>query len=444
MTTQVILVDDEPHMRRACSQALGLAGLGVECLASAEGVLERIDTMWPGVLVTDIKMPGMDGLALLRRALDIDRDLPVIMITGHGDIPMAISAVRAGAYEFIEKPFASDALVAVVRRALELRRLVIENRTLRRKVAGSDIEQTIIGSSEASRVLRSKILAFAETEADVLILGETGVGKELVARTLHNHSARRGQRFVAINCGAIPETIIESELFGHEAGAFTGASKRRIGKFEFAHGGTLFLDEIESMPRQLQVSLLRVLQERVIERVGSNEAIPVDVRIMTACKTDLREECTAGRFREDLYFRLNVLAIEIPPLRNRMDDVPLLFHWFVGLGAERAKRPCPAMDAASLGLVLQHDWPGNVRELQNAAFRHAMGLDLGIGVVSSGQTTSTLSERMGVLEKQLVHQELLRNGGDLKRTYEALGVSRKTLYDKMRKYGLGRPPADDE
>jgi two-component system C4-dicarboxylate transport response regulator DctD len=444
MTHHVILVDDEPHMRRACAQALGLAGLGVECLASAEGVVERLDTMWPGVLVTDIKMPGMDGLALLRRVVEIDRELPVIMITGHGDIPMAISAVRAGAYEFIEKPFASDALVAAARRALEMRRLVIENRILRRKVAGGDIEQTIIGTSEAARALRSKILAFAETEADVLILGETGVGKELVARTLHNHSARRAQRFVAINCGAIPETIIESELFGHEAGAFTGASKRRIGKFEFAHSGTLFLDEIESMPRQLQVTLLRVLQERVIERVGSNEAIPIDVRIMTACKTDLREECTAGRFREDLYFRLNVLSIEIPPLRHRKEDVPLLFHWFAGLGAERVKRPCPPLDAETLSLILQHDWTGNVRELQNAAFRHAMGLDLGVGVVSSRQNPPTLPERMAVLEKQLVHQELQRHGGDLKQTYEALGVSRKTLYDKMRKYGLGRPPADDE
>jgi two-component system, NtrC family, C4-dicarboxylate transport response regulator DctD len=443
MTAQVILVDDEPHVRVACSQALGLAGLSVETFASAEGALERIDTTWPGILVTDIKMPGMDGLALLRRTLEIDRDLPVIMVTGHGDIPMAIGAIRAGAYEFIEKPFAPDALVKAVKRALEMRRLVIENRSLQSRLAGGGIEHTIIGSSEAARALRSKIMAFAGTEADVLIMGETGVGKELVARTLHHHSARRSKRFVAINCGAIPEAIIESELFGHEAGAFTGASKRRIGKFEYAHGGTLFLDEIESMPRELQVRLLRVLQERMIERVGSNVPIAVDVRIMTACKANLREECAAGRFREDLYFRLNVLSIEIPSLRDRMEDVPLLFHWFVSQSAERGNRPCPPMDAHTLTLILQHDWPGNVRELQNAAIRHAMGLDLGIGG-ASGAMGSTLADRMAYLEKQLVHHELQRNGGDLKTTYESLGVSRKTLYDKLRKYGLGRPPADDE
>ena len=377
MTAQVILVDDEPHVRRACSQALGLAGLNVECFASAEGALDRVDRAWPGVLVTDIKMPGIDGLGLLRRALDIDGDLPVIMITGHGDIPMAINAIRAGAHEFIEKPLASDVLVDAVRRALEKRRLIIENRGLRAKLGGAGIEHIIIGSSKEARGLRSKVMAFAETQADVLVVGETGCGKELVARTLHAHSARKGP-FVAINCGAIPETIIESELFGHEAGAFTGASKRRVGKFEYADGGTLFLDEIESMPRDLQVRLLRVLQEREIERVGSNEALPVDVRIITATKPDLREQCAAGRFREDLYFRLNVLSIEIPPLRDRMEDVPLLFQWFLSQGAERAKRPCPQITTEKLTQILQYDWPGNIRELQNAAFRCAMGLDLGI------------------------------------------------------------------
>ena len=445
MTTHVILVDDEPHVRAACAQTLALAGLSAECFASAEAALQRIDAEWAGVLITDIKMPGMDGLGLLRRALAIDRDLPVILVTGHGDIPMAIGAIRAGAQEFLEKPFASEALVDAVRRALEKRRLVIENRGLRAKLAGSDIEHTIIGSSKAARALRGKILAFAATEADVLILGETGVGKELVARTLHNYSARSRQRFVAINCGAIPEAIIESELFGHETGAFTGASKLRIGKFEFANGGTLFLDEIESMPRDLQVRLLRVLQERVIERVGSNQGIPVDVRIMTACKADLREECIAGRFREDLYFRLNVLSIEVPPLRDRIEDVPLLFHWFVSESAQRAKMPsCPPIDADIVASLLQHGWPGNVRELQNAALRHVMGLDLGIGAASNGNSGASLGDRMAHIEKQLVYQELRRNAGDLKRTYESLGVSRKTLYDKMRKYGLGRPPIDED
>jgi DNA-binding NtrC family response regulator len=444
MTVEVILVDDEPHVRRACVQALSLAGISVEALASAEGALERVDAKWPGVLVTDIKMPGMDGLELLQRAVEIDRDLPVILITGHGDIPMAISAVRKGAHDFIEKPFASEALVEAVRRALDMRRLVVENRALRASLQGGGIEHALIGSSTAARALRSKVQAYAETEADVLIVGETGVGKDLVARTMHAASARKNGRFVAINCGAIPEAIIESELFGHEQGAFTGALRRRIGKFEYAQGGTLFLDEIESMPKDLQVRLLRVLQERIVERVGSNQGIPIDVRIMTACKIDLRFACAQGRFREDLYFRLNVLSVDIPPLRERMEDVPLLFHWFVSQAAERARRPCPPIHSDVLILLLQHDWPGNVRELQNAASRYALGLDLGIGPINHEVEKASLSARMAQLEKQLVHNELQRNNGDLKATYQSLGVSRKTLYDKMRRYGLGRPPADDE
>jgi two-component system C4-dicarboxylate transport response regulator DctD len=325
-----------------------------------------------------------------------------------------------------------------------MRRLVVENRGLRAKLHDGAMEHVLIGSSAAARTLRSKVQAYSETEADVLIVGETGVGKDLVARTLHANSGRKSGRFVAINCGSIPESIIESELFGHEQGAFTGASRRRIGKFEYAQGGTLFLDEIESMPKDLQVSLLRVLQDRVVERVGSNQSIPVDVRIMTACKTDLRAACSQGRLREDLYFRLNVLSIEIPPLRERMEDVPLLFHWFVSQAAERAKRPCPTIDNNTLTLLLQHAWPGNVRELQNAAFRYALGLDLGLGLVDREVQGACLSDRMAQLEKQLVHNELQRNHGDLKATYRSLGISRKTLYDKMRRYGLGRPPPDDE
>lgn len=444
MTAQVILVDDEPHVRRACTQALTLAGIGVESLASAESALERVDVEWPGVLVTDIKMPGMDGLELLQRALEIDRSLPVILITGHGDIPMAIDAMRKGAHDFIEKPFASETLVDLVRKALEMRRLVVENRALRAKLGDGGIERILIGSSAAARALRGKVQAYAETEADVLIVGETGVGKDLVARTMHASSARKNGPFVAINCGAIPASIIESELFGHEQGAFTGALRRRIGKFEYAHGGTLFLDEIESMPKDLQVRLLRVLQDRSVERVGSNQSIPVDVRVMTASKAELRVACAQGRFREDLYFRLNVLSIEIPPLRERMEDVPALFHWFVSQAAERARRPCPPIRNDTLMLLLQHDWPGNVRELQNAAFRYALGLDLGIGAIDYEVEKASLGDRMAQLEKQLVHNELQRNGGDLKATYQSLGISRKTLYDKMRRYGLGRPPPDDE
>ena len=444
MAADVILVDDEPHIRKACSQALALAGLTVDALPSADGAIERIDSLWVGVLVTDIKMSGMDGLALMRKALDIDPELPVLVITGHGDIPMAISAVRNGAYDFIEKPFASDAFVDAVRRALGKRRLIIENRKLRTALHQGGLETTIIGTSPGARTLRSKILNLSAVDADVLIIGETGVGKDLVARTMHRLSSRSSGHFVAINCGAIPEQIIESELFGHEQGAFTGATRRRIGKFEYAQGGTVFLDEIESMPRDLQVRLLRVLQERQIERIGSNESIPVDVRVIAACKRDLHKASADGHFRQDLFFRLNVLSLEVPSLRERMEDVPLLFQWFSCQAAERANRPSPQIDNATLDLLMGYDWPGNVRELQNAAMRFAFGLDLALRGSREQPDGHTLADRMAQIEKQLIHSELKRHDGDLKSTYSALGVSRKTLYDKMRRYGLGRPPQDEE
>ncbi|KAB2914778.1 MAG: sigma-54-dependent Fis family transcriptional regulator [Hyphomicrobiaceae bacterium] len=446
---EILLIDDEPHMREAAAQALELADLPGTTVRSFEGAAEALAEIgddFAGILISDIKMPGMDGLVLLGKVREIDSELPIILVTGHGDIPLAIQAIRAGAYEFIEKPYPTELLVEAARRALDRRRLVLDNRALRRRLTADRSEQAILGQSAAVESLRRQVVAFAATDADVLILGETGSGKELVARTLHRLSARREARFLAINCGALPETMIESELFGHEAGAFTGAQKRRIGKFEHASGGTLFLDEIESMPRDLQVRLLRVLQERSIERLGSNETIDIDVRVVAATKVDLRAAAADGSFREDLFYRLNVLEIDVPPLRERVEDVPVLFRAFLAQVAERNRAPAPDVDADTLALLLQHPWPGNVRELQNVALRFAHGLGICLlppGAAALGPT-ATLADRMAMIECQLVRHELDRQLGNLKPTYEALGISRKTLYDKMRRYGLGRPPPDDD
>jgi two-component system C4-dicarboxylate transport response regulator DctD len=394
-------------------------------------------------------MPRISGLELMGRILAVDAEIPVILITGHGDIPMAVSAIRAGAYDFIEKPFAAETLADAAARALEKRRLVIENRALKAKLANqSGIDQVLIGRTAPMQRLKAQVRSFASTDADVLILGETGTGKELVARSLHEFGPRAKCRFVPINCGALPDSVIESELFGHEAGAFTGAAKARVGKLEYASGGTLFLDEIESMPIELQIKLLRVLQDRRIVRLGANEERDIDVRVIAATKEDLKAAAGRGNFREDLYYRLNVLNVTIPPLRERRDDIAMLFRSFVDQAARRFKVEPETITPAHLTHLVAHDWPGNVRELQNSATRFALGLGLevdGRAVVINPDADggATLSDQLARYERQIIADTLQQTGNSLKATYEGLGISRKTLYDKMRRFGLGRPPADD-
>lgn len=442
MTTDVILVDDEPDLLESACQTLELAGISVACYASAEKALSAFTPSQSSIFVSDVRMPGMSGTELLDRALAIDPAVPVILITGHGDIPMAIQAIRDGAYDFIEKPFAPEQFLGSVRRALERRRLVVDNRALRDELSSrSALERSLVGKNPAIEKLRQRLTSFAATDADVLILGETGTGKEVVARNLHLLSPRASGNFVAINCGALPETIIESELFGHEAGAFTGAVKARQGKFEFAHGGTLFLDEIESMPLDMQARLLRVLEERKIIRLGANKEIPIDVRVVAATKEELRGPVDRGIFREDLYYRLNVLNLVIPPLRNRKDDIPLLFENFLQNAAVRLKREVARPNPAELALLLAHGWPGNVRELENVAMRFALGLGIEIAGLSEDNRAfhldqATLHEQLAALEEMILRQSLARCDGSMKACYEQLGVSRKTLYDKLKKYGI--------
>jgi two-component system C4-dicarboxylate transport response regulator DctD len=443
--TQVLFIDDEHHIRQANQQTLELADLQVTCLDSAEKGLDHISADWPGVVVCDIRLPGMDGMEFLKRVGEIDRDLPVIMITGHGDISTAVTAMRDGAYDFIEKPYAAERLVKTVRRALEKRILTLENRNLRAELeVHSAPGPRIIGKTPVMRRLRSTIAQIADTGADVLVVGETGTGKELVARSLHEHSRRRTRNFVAVNCGAVAQSMIASELFGHEAGAFTGAESRRIGKFEHANGGTLLLDEIESMPLQVQVHLLRILQERSLERLGSNTLVPLDLRVVAATKVDLRNAADNSSFREDLYYRLNVVCLEIPPLRDRREDIPLLFHHFLLVAGHRYQREIPLPDTASMQRLMVHDWPGNVRELRNLAERYVLlghennwAVDRLFSGDAMGSET-TLSEQVDSFERSMIDQALTLNQGSIKGVMETLDLPRKTLYDKMRKYGLDK------
>lgn len=444
----VILVDDEPHIRLAGKQALELGGRDVQVFESAGSALDQLGLDWPGVVVSDIKMPGMDGLNFMRAVLEIDSDMPVVLITGHGDVGTAVEAMRDGAYDFIEKPFASDRLAEVVARALEKRRLTLENRALRRELKAQDtLGPRLIGRTDSMRRVQHRLLTVAETDVDILLSGETGAGKEVAARFVHQHSARRDGPFVAVNASAIPDHLVESELFGHEAGSFTDAKAKRIGKIEHSDGGTLFLDEIESMPMPVQIALLRVLQERSIERVGSNRQIRVNFRVIAATKVDLRLEVDQGRFREDLYYRLHVATVHLPPLRERRDDIPLLLQHFLLAAAARYEREPPMMNATDLQALMQHHWPGNVRELRNLAERLVLfGSDEDIGIVTATvdavAAKAALPEQVAAFEKALIVQALRESGGCAAEAIEKLGLPRKTYYDKLKKYGLKRQAFD--
>ncbi|WP_047043758.1 sigma-54-dependent transcriptional regulator [Vibrio mexicanus] len=436
----VFFIDDESDIRLAIEQSFELEDLSAQFFESAEDALLAIKSQgMPKVVVTDICLPGISGENLLSSILHQDKDVPVILITGHGDISMAVNAIQTGAYDFIEKPFAPDRLIETVNRAIEKRDLSLENESLKRSLKASQaLGPRIIGNTPSIEQLRQTISNVADTDADILLFGETGTGKELVARSLHEQSSRRDKNFVAINCGAVAENLLESELYGHEKGAFTGADSKRIGKFEHANGGTLFLDEIESMPMHAQIRLLRVLQERVIEPLGSNQLTPIDIRVIAATKTDLKLASAAGEFRQDLYYRLNVVTLDLPPLRQRKEDVPTLFHHFLLVAAARYKKTASAITSSDLDTLIGHDWPGNVRELRNTAERFVLlGSLPQLGDVSKDTAeTTSLSERVAEFEKEAIELALIKHGGSIKGTMAELQLPRKTLYDKMQKYGL--------
>lgn len=456
----ILFVEDDPSVRSSVTETLELSGFEVLPCASAEDALPRLSAGFAGIVITDVRLPKMDGFGLLRHVIALDHSIPVIVVTGHGDVAMAVQAMQEGAYDFIEKPFAMERLVEVARRALEKRTLTVEVDMLRRQLENKHgIDAVLLGDSAPMQALRRQVLNLADTSADVLIIGETGTGKELVARCLHDHGRRRDANFVALNCGGLPDSLFESEIFGHEAGAFTNAGKRRIGKLEHANRGTLMLDEIESMPMALQVKLLRVLQERKLERLGSNEQIAVDFRIVAATKADLRELSEQHKFRSDLYYRLNVAVLALPPLRDRREDIPMLFEHFVLQAAVRYGREAPMVDGHYVRRLMAEDWPGNVRELRNVADRYVLGLSGpggaggpgdpgGHGGESPGAQPLTLSQQLDIVEKALIEQALRQYQGRPMPVCEALGIAKKTLYDKLHRHGIAieqyRPLADGD
>lgn len=436
---KVLLVEDDAIVRAGSVQALDLAGFQVDAFDAAEPALAQVRPGFAGVVVSDVRLPGMSGLALMAAVKAIDAQVPVVLVTGHGDISMAVGAMRGGAYDFIAKPYSSEQLVEAVQRALETRRLILEVAALRNRIAnGAGIDAMLLGDSAPMRDLRRLILDLADESVDVLIYGETGTGKEMVARCLHQFSGRREHHFVALNCGAIPENIFESEVFGHEMGAFTGAAKRQVGKIEHAHKGSLFLDEVESLPLSLQVKMLRVLQERYVERLGSNTPVPVDVRVIAAAKVDLKEWSDQQQFRSDLYYRLNLIVLNLPPLRERREDIPLLFEHFMLGAAARYKRSVPAVPGPLMQSLMAHDWPGNVRELRNIAERFVLGLSSGADGLLAARSAAPmpLADQVGAFERAVIEQELRKAAGSISEVSAALGVPKQTLYYKTQKYGL--------
>ena len=452
MNPTVLVVDDEEQVRHSIAQWLELGGLAVETAADADAAMAAIRRRAPKVVLTDFKMPRKSGMDLMRELQRLDPDIPVVLLTAHGDVPLAVAAMREGAYDFLQKPYVPEHLSAVVARAIEQRRLKQELQQLSGRVAAHEgLQAHIVGASPAIARVRDMVAELCLHDPNVIITGQTGTGKEVVARALHDFGPRAKSPFVAINCAALPEELFESELFGHEAGAFTGARSVRVGKFEFAHGGTLLLDEIESMPMALQAKLLRVLQEKVVERVGSNKSVAVNVRIIAATKYDLEEQGRLGRFRPDLYYRLAGAEIPLPPLKARDGDILLLFEHFATHAASIAGQPQRPLSSSDVEALLAHSWPGNVRELKSVAERYALGLkSMGrtvpeiLGKVAPSPTVvgAALADRVAAYERQLIETALKDHNGSISAVIEVLGIPRRTLNEKMVKYGLIRPGRD--
>lgn len=434
---EVYFCDDDPEVLEAYTMSFKLDGLKVRAFSTASALIAELRPGAHCVVLSDMRMPGLNGFELLRQTHKIDQDIPVLFLTGHGDVPMAVQALRQGAWDFIEKPADPVVLIETLNRAMDNRRIVLENRYLRSVLTDpNSVSGRILGSSQPTQYLRQTLMRLANTSVDVLLLGETGTGKEVAARILHDFGVGQQAPFVAINCGALADSVIESELFGHEAGSFTGADRQRIGKIEQANGGTLFLDEIESMSMAAQVRLLRVLQERTLVRMGSNKEIPLKLRIVTAAKDDLIALGNTGRFRQDLAYRLDIARVELPPLRARGEDVLVIFEHFLNLAAQREGHAPPPIPPNLRAALLDHDWPGNIREVRNRAERLLLGMEeLRPPAETKTSDADTLKDQLDRAERAAIEEALRVHRNHLGRVADALGVSRKTLYLKMRKIG---------
>jgi len=454
--SDILLVEDKDSLRRVLRLTLENAGYSVTEAIDARAALNEIATSRHRLVLTDLRMPNGSGLDVLRSARAADADVPVIVMTAFGSIDEAVQAMKDGAHDFLQKPVDSNHLLLLVERALEQARLRTENILLREEWSRRYGFPRILGESETLKRAVGETQRVAQTEATVLLLGESGTGKELFARAVHHLSARRDNPFVAINCAAIPETLIENELFGHERGAFTGASERRQGKFELASGGTVFLDEIGELPLGVQGKLLRAIEEKVVDRIGGRAPVAVDVRVVAATNKDLKAAVENGEFRGDLFFRLAVFPIEVPPLRDRGDDIVLLAQHFASeIGRELRSREAQ-LSPEAIDALKQHHWPGNVRELENAIERACIlsdtmmlqPADLGLGpslareaesleqIDLSGTLSDVAHRALRVVERKKILQALQANLGNKSKTAEDLGVSYKTLLNKIKEYAL--------
>ncbi len=447
----ILIVDDERAIQASLRGVLEDEGYRVSAVGSATEALARVQDEAPDLVFLDIWMPGMDGLEALAEIRRLHPETAVVMISGHGTIETAVKATKLGAYDFIEKPLSLEKTLLAAARALDHGRLERENRDLREQL---DRGQQIVGHSRLIEELRQQIAIAAPTNGRVLIQGENGSGKELVARAIHAQSARREGPFVEVNCAAIPEELIESELFGHERGAFTGAVARRRGRFELADGGTLFLDEVGDMSLKTQAKVLRVLEEQAFERVGGKETLRVDVRVLAASNQNLPEQIAQGRFREDLFYRLAVIPIEVPPLRQRQEDLPLLVEHFIWLfSGANGKRPM-TMSVEALAYFLSYDWPGNVRELRNMVERLVImtpGEVIGPEALppplrprdapgaEESQKEKTLKEAREAFERAYILSELRLLDWNMTKTAQKLGIERSHLYRKLKVYGISSP-----
>ena len=429
----VIFVDDDDALRAATTQSLELADIEVHAFAEAGAALAEIDEAFAGAVVTDIRMPRIDGLEFFARIRAVDPDIPVILITGHADVPMAIGALKGGAFDFLSKPYATDHLVASVRKALETRRLILDNRILR-AAAETSVDSPLIGDSPAMAQLRATILQIARADIDVLVEGETGTGKELAALLLHRKGPRSGRPFVAVDCGALPEQLAEVELFGHDRAAVGYGAIAREGRIEQADRGTLFLDGIDNMPLAIQAALLRVVEERKVQPIGAAEPRSVDLRIVASARGDLHAAVRAGTFREDLFYRLNVVRLRMPPLRERKSDIPQLFAHFVEEATGRMGAQDFRMSDAARRHLIEHDWPGNVRELRNFAYSEVLGI--APRAAAATEAMPTLPERIAQFEAHAIRDALASTGGDMTATLAILQIPRKTLYDKIARHGI--------
>ena len=448
---KVLVVDDDASNLASLRKVLLRERMGVETATNGRKALEIVRRQPIHVIVTDFQMPGMTGLDLLRSVKAISPDTDVILITAYGTIEMAVEAMKQGAYDFVVKPFKRQEIVRPVRRALEKQQLVLENRRLR-DALDTNRKRRIIGQSLVMRELMELVDQVAPSSATVLLTGESGTGKELAARAIHTGSARAEQPFVAINCAAIPDSILESELFGYERGAFTGAQGRKEGRFERAHRGTLFLDEIGEMAPHVQVKLLRVLQEGEIERLGGTQTIPVDCRIVAATNRDLTAEVESGRFRADLYYRLNVITVPLPPLRDRHDDVQLLAHHFLEIYARKNAKRMLGIEKEAMDLLGGYTWPGNVRELENVIERAVVlsrGDMIGPGqlppkIKTNGGNVRSISIPLGMpleeVELRLIQETLKMTKGDKRLAARLLGIATRTIYRKLDRPATTGPP----